>query len=43
MKYKYKFADGAPLKLRLEPWPCMNNTEKAIGKISGAKNATLDI
>lgn len=41
MKYKYKFSDEAPLKLRLEP--CMNNTQKAIGKISGAKNATLDI
>ncbi|KKR78276.1 MAG: hypothetical protein UU23_C0001G0040 [Candidatus Curtissbacteria bacterium GW2011_GWA1_40_9] len=31
----------APPKLRLEP--CMNNTQKAKGKIGGAKSATLDI
>ena len=41
MRYKYKIADEAPLKLRLEP--CMDNTQKAKGKIGGAKNATLDI
>lgn len=41
MIYKYKVADKAPPKLRLEP--STKSSEKAKGKIGGAKNATLDI